>query len=169
MNIAKVVHQANKAYCEELGDFSQLNWEQTDTDIKRSATVGVAAVEANPGMSAVESHEGWMQFKLDNGWKFGEVKSEALKTHHCLVPFDELPEEHQIKDLLFVAIVNALSGVEPAVIDTAMADELASTKIELARANEALASCTGGTDKDPKSSATTTSVLNSPKKGPKIS
>jgi len=109
INIAKVVHQANKAYCEELKDFSQVPWEQADDSIKASVESGVREVLADPGITAEESHSNWMEFKLNAGWTHGPIKSEHLKEHPCLVPFDELPEEQQIKDKLFIAIVNAIT------------------------------------------------------------
>jgi hypothetical protein len=35
-------------------------------------------------------------------------KDEMLKTHHCIVAFEKLPEFQQKKDALFVNIVNTL-------------------------------------------------------------
>ena len=37
-------------------------------------------------------HEVWAQNRLDEGWVYGEERNDALKTHPCLVPYDELPE-----------------------------------------------------------------------------
>jgi hypothetical protein len=34
---------------------------------------------------------------------------EGTKTHPCLVPFADLPEDQQRKDALFIAIVQALA------------------------------------------------------------
>jgi len=53
-------------------------------------------------------HESWCDFKRADGWVFGEVKDAGAKTHPCLVPYAELPEEQKIKDHLFSAIVTAL-------------------------------------------------------------
>jgi hypothetical protein len=38
------------------------------------------------------------------------VKDAELKTHPCLVPFEELPKFQQQKDRLFRAIVKALTA-----------------------------------------------------------
>ena len=47
--------------------------------------------------------------KEEKGWKYGEIKDEKAKTHHCMVPFSELPVEQQAKDFIFRAVVHALS------------------------------------------------------------
>ena len=37
-------------------------------------------------------HEVWAQNRLDEGWIYGEERNDALKTHPCLIPYEELPE-----------------------------------------------------------------------------
>lgn len=37
-------------------------------------------------------HEVWAQNRMDEGWVYGEERNDVLKTHPCLVPYDELPE-----------------------------------------------------------------------------
>ena len=37
-------------------------------------------------------HEVWAQNRLDEGWVYGNERSDTLKTHPCIVPYDELPE-----------------------------------------------------------------------------
>lgn len=43
-------------------------------------------------------HEVWTAGRLNEGWTFGEQRSDELKTHPCLVPFEELPEEEKEYD-----------------------------------------------------------------------
>ena len=43
-------------------------------------------------------HEVWAQNRLDQGWTYGEERSDVLKTHPCLVPYDELPEVEKAYD-----------------------------------------------------------------------
>jgi hypothetical protein len=52
-----------------------------------------------------------MAQKVRDGWVYGELKDPDATppTHHCMVPFDELPKVQQIKDALFRAIVHAAS------------------------------------------------------------
>ena len=37
-------------------------------------------------------HEVWAQSRLQQGWTYGEERSDALKQHPCLVPYEELSE-----------------------------------------------------------------------------
>jgi len=46
--------------------------------------------------------------KLKDGWKHGPVKDPEKKEHPCLIPYDELPKEQQVKDHLFIGVVKAL-------------------------------------------------------------
>lgn len=49
-----------------------------------------------------------MAEKIADGWVYGEEKNLELKTHHCLVPWNDLPLAQQLKDRLFCSIVDAL-------------------------------------------------------------
>jgi len=62
----------------------------------------------NPDATPALSHESWLKEKSDSGWKFGPVKDAEKKEHPCMVPFEALPPEQQMKDILFAAIVRAL-------------------------------------------------------------
>ncbi|MBR5299215.1 MAG: Ryanodine receptor Ryr [Bacteroidales bacterium] len=43
-------------------------------------------------------HEVWAQSRLDQGWTYGEERSDALKQHPCLVPYEDLPEVEKAYD-----------------------------------------------------------------------
>ena len=105
--IAKVVHQANKAYCETLGDVSQVNWEEAPQWQRDSAINGVLFKLNNPASTPADSHANWLEEKRRTGWKYGEVKDVEKKEHPCFVPYSELPTSQQIKDYLFSNIVKA--------------------------------------------------------------
>lgn len=105
-NIAKICHQANKAYCESIGDLSQLDWSDAPSWQKQSAIIGVEFHLSNPDASASASHESWMKGKEAEGWKYGANKNPDIKEHPCYVPFDQLPLEQQLKDHLFKNIVS---------------------------------------------------------------
>ena len=107
--IAKICHQANKAWCEANGDFSQKNWEEAEDWQKDSAIKGVAFRINNPDSGDDAQHNSWMKEKIDDGWVYGEVKDAEAKTHPCIVPFEELPVVQRKKDTLFCAIVDSLS------------------------------------------------------------
>lgn len=37
-------------------------------------------------------HEVWAKSRIDEGWVYGPERSDELKQHPCLVPYEELPE-----------------------------------------------------------------------------
>lgn len=43
-------------------------------------------------------HEVWAETRIKQGWTFGEQRNDELKTHPCLVPYEELPEEEKEYD-----------------------------------------------------------------------
>jgi hypothetical protein len=108
LNIARVCHEANRAYCQTLGDNSQMPWEQAPLWQQDSAIDGVKKALLDPNMKPGDSHVSWSEHKLKDGWKYGPVKDADKKEHPCLVPFDQLPKEQQAKDKLFLAVVRAL-------------------------------------------------------------
>lgn len=106
--IAKVCHEANKAYCEMCGDDSQKHWEDAEQWQKDSAVNGVLFRMNNPDAKADSQHNSWMKEKVEAGWVYGEVKDPVTKTHPCIVPFEQLPEFQQKKDVLFSSIVDSI-------------------------------------------------------------
>lgn len=111
---AEAAHEVNRAYCLALGDTSQLPWKDAPEWQKASARNGVNFVLANPGGSPASSHESWLAEKARDGWTWGPVKDATAKTHPCIVPFEQLPREHQAKDFLFRAVVLQFAGERPA-------------------------------------------------------
>lgn len=106
--IAKVCHEANRAYCAGIGDNSQLAWEQAPDWQRESAVNGVRFHLDNPNAGPSGSHENWMREKLATGWQYGPEKDPATKRHPCIVPYDQLPLAQRAKDSLFISIVHAL-------------------------------------------------------------
>lgn len=107
-SIAHICHEANRAYCKTLGDASQPSWEDAPDWQKKSAINGVNFHLDNPGSSPSQSHENWLAEKTAAGWKYGPVKDPEKKEHPCCVPYDQLPVEQRRKDLLFIAVVEAM-------------------------------------------------------------
>lgn len=112
--IAMVAHEANRAYCQSLGDDSQPAWVFAPEWQQKSALVGVEMHLANPDATPEQSHESWLAQKLTDGWKVGPVKDAELKEHPCCVPYAELPSEQKAKDYIFRGVVHALAAVEVA-------------------------------------------------------
>ena len=106
-DIARVCHEANRAYCRALGDVSQAPWDNAPDWQKLSAKNGVK-LHGLGGVSAEVSHEKWCEEKKMQGWTHGLEKNTLLKEHPCLVPWGDLPPEQKRKDMLFRAICRAL-------------------------------------------------------------
>ena len=108
--IAKVCHEANRAYCESIGDESQLPWNDASEWQRKSAISGVEFRIKNPNSTPESQHVEWFNDKIRNGWKHGLVKDADKKEHPCLVLYSQLPESQKLKDALFIAVVDSLKG-----------------------------------------------------------
>lgn len=105
---ARLAHEVNRAYCAFLGDDSQLPWEEAPEWQKRSAILGAKAIESGDITTPGDSHRSWLEEKRADGWVFGPVKDPAKRTHPCMVEFEALPREQQLKDHIFLATVKAV-------------------------------------------------------------
>ena len=43
-------------------------------------------------------HDVWAETRIKQGWTYGEQRNDTLKTHPCLVPYKELPDEEKVYD-----------------------------------------------------------------------
>lgn len=107
--IARVCHEANRGYCQAIGDNSQAPWNEAPAWQRDSAVKGVEFNLANPDAPASASHDSWLAVKEADGWKYGEVKDAEKREHPCCVPYEELPIEQRRKDALFKAVVATLA------------------------------------------------------------
>ena len=80
---------ANQPYNEEMNE-----------DQLKSMIQGVKYALNNPNATSEENHENWMKMKISQGWKYGNIKDFEKKTHPDLVPFNELSEIEQKKDIM---------------------------------------------------------------------
>lgn len=108
IDIARVCHEVNRAYCRALGDNSQPAWDDAPEWQRTSAINGVLFHSVNPDAGPDHSHNEWLAEKRATGWKFGPVKDAEKKEHPCFVPYEQLPVEQKVKDYLFGAVVRAL-------------------------------------------------------------
>lgn len=109
IDIAIVCHEANRAYCQSMGDYSQKSWSTSPEWQRTSILMGVLELLKDPDRTPRQSHEGWLAHKMAEGWVYGEFKDPENKTHPCCVPYDQLAPGQKIKDTLFCAIVRALA------------------------------------------------------------
>jgi hypothetical protein len=104
---ARAAHEANRAYCIAIGDYSQQRWEEAPEWQRSSAINGVSGVLR--GNTPEQSHESWLKEKREAGWKYGPIKDSEKKEHPCFVPYSELPSEQKGKDLIFVSTVRSMA------------------------------------------------------------
>lgn len=43
-------------------------------------------------------HEVWAQGRIKDGWTYGDERNDVLRTHPCLVPYEQLSEEEKDYD-----------------------------------------------------------------------
>jgi len=108
--IARVCHEANRAYCAALGDDSQVAWSEAPDWQRESAIEGVCDLLLGRTGSLEDQHNRWMAHKHAAGWVYGPVKDALRKTHPLLVPWGALSVAVRRKDALFRAVVTALTG-----------------------------------------------------------
>lgn len=105
--IARVCHEANRAYCVSIGDTSQVSWDEAPDWQKKSAINGVIFHLINPKSVPEDSHVNWLKEKLADGWKYGVIKDVEKKEHPCCVEYENLPKSQKLKDELYTSIIKA--------------------------------------------------------------
>lgn len=108
LTIASVCHEVNRAYCQSLGDDSQLPWDEAPQWQQDSAINGVRFAIDNPGVTPEETHDNWLREKTAAGWVYGPVKDPEKKEHPCMMAYGLLPFEQRVKDKLFLVVVRSL-------------------------------------------------------------
>lgn len=101
---ARLCHEANRILqLHSYGDVISPTWNAAPDWQKESSREGVR--KALQGQTPEQLHESWLEFKLKDGWVYGVEKDEHKKTHPCMVRYEDLPEDQQIKDDMFHTIV----------------------------------------------------------------
>jgi len=106
IDIAELCHEVNRAYCQGIGDNSQSAWKDAPEWQRDSAVNGVRFHMDNPNADPSDSHDNWLAEKVAGGWVYGEVKDAELRTHPCIMAYEDLPQEQRVKDSLFIAVVH---------------------------------------------------------------
>lgn len=110
--IARVCHEANREYCQIMGDFTQVPWMDAPDWQKNSARNGVKHIIENPDATPEDSHNMWKAQKEKEGWYYGAVKDIKMKTHPCMVDYDDLPVDQRVKDYIFLGVVKSFLTAE---------------------------------------------------------
>ncbi len=106
VQVARIAHEINRAYCAAIGDNSQPAWEDAPDWQKDSAIKGVA-FHLETDRTPQESHASWMKQKKEEGWTYGAFKDPENKKHPCICEYDLLPETQRVKDYLFKAVIES--------------------------------------------------------------
>lgn len=109
-DVARVCHEANRAYCLSLGDESQAAWQYAPEWQQHITIHGVRAILAGTVTTGAQAHQAWVDEQTRDGWKYGAYKDAEAKWHPYLVPYAQLAAAQRAKDELFVAIVRALES-----------------------------------------------------------
>lgn len=109
---AKAAHEANRRLqIENKEAVISPSWDETDAEVKESGIVGIKRVIDNPFITSEDLHESWLETKRSQGWRYGEVRSNELKLHNCMVPYAQLPASQQLKDKVFRDTVLGVLGL----------------------------------------------------------
>lgn len=107
--IARICHEANRAWCRHWGSDVQPAWEDSPEWQRTSSIAGVTHIvrrwEEGVEVEAEDLHVEWMKHKLREGWAWAPQKNAERKEHNCLVPYSELNAKERLKDKLFLGIV----------------------------------------------------------------
>lgn len=114
LEIARVAHEVNAAYCRSIGDDDIIGWDETTEEHKACLVAGVNQHLEDSEMTPEASHESWLAQKTTDNWILGDEVDHELKTHPLMVPYADVPAEQRVKDHLFKAVVNSMATI-PAV------------------------------------------------------
>jgi hypothetical protein len=104
--IARAAYEAIRAYQELTGQTPSPKWEEAG-QLQASYRHGVEFALRNPTPGA--QHEAWRAARITEGWTYGAVKDPVIKTHPCLVPYEDVPYADKAKDRIVIDITQALA------------------------------------------------------------
>lgn len=107
--IAEVAHVAFCGLQSVQGDESPAPpWACAPEEMKAACLDGVRRAMA--GETPGQHHEAWCERLRARGWTWGPVKDYEAKTHPNLRPWRELPREQQVKDRVFLVVVQEMAA-----------------------------------------------------------
>ncbi len=100
--VARITYEALLAVRIMQGKESRQHWENASEFHRNVHIDGVRWCLDNPTTDPVEAHDKWIDLMI----RGGRQDDEDVK--HLMVPFSELDAYEQIKDILFLQIVNSM-------------------------------------------------------------
>jgi len=92
--------------------------------------------ESDVETMAMVEHIRWSWEKRLNGFRFAPTRNDSSRKHHCLVPYDELPEFEKEKDRILVRMIPALLqdiGFAPSPLKPELAESIKYSQRALAK------------------------------------
>ena len=106
-DIARVCHEALRAYSIVIFDYSNRPWEDTDEDSRQFLIDLVEVIIKNPSSSPRSVHGIWSSELLSKGWVYGPTPSKTKHKHPQLIGFDDLHDEDVKRYALLIGIVRS--------------------------------------------------------------
>ena len=92
VGVAKVVHEATRAFNETLGDFTYGPWSTTPPWYQRILVECITFL-LTKNMDVNQLHIYWSGKMVENGWKYGLLMNPKTKEHPNIKNFKELAFE----------------------------------------------------------------------------
>lgn len=109
---ARAAYEADRHWCRARGGFAGAPWEEA-SEWERMAAIDMAKL-ALSGAAPATVHDAWRNWMVSGGWKPGPKRDPMRKLHPGMVAYEELAPAEQRRDVLFVAICQAVAGVADA-------------------------------------------------------
>lgn len=109
--VAEITHNALVAYDEAMRTPPPPQWSAAPSWMKQAAIDAVERLRRDVSDGPALQHQRWMAAKVADGWQHGPTKDAARRTHPMLMDYAQLPALVKTRDRLFVATVQALTGV----------------------------------------------------------
>jgi len=110
--VGRIVHEGQRAFCCATGDPYHVEWDNVSGTRYNNTMLDVLWMSNNPYLTAKELHVLWMDYRTSLGWSYGEKRSDALKQHPCLLPWNDLDSIERCKISLLRSTLFALLGFE---------------------------------------------------------
>lgn len=92
----------------EATDVPVAPWTETDEDLKAAYMNTVAFYRKFKELTPKQVHDSFVAQATEDGWKVGPVNDPEKKENPLLVPYEELPSSHVLRDKVFYAVTRSL-------------------------------------------------------------
>jgi len=108
--IAQVAHAAIRAHQVAHGQKPHPEWGDAEEWMRESSRDAVRAALEDPTPGA--QHNRWMEERKAQGWTYGPERDDQKKHNPNMIDYEELSLFEKQKDLIIIALAQALAGEE---------------------------------------------------------